>query len=288
MGIDLTDEKVRGEVLEALKKDNLVIRTKDEDESFVNSKLDLKAKEIESRYTPLFSKVKELTGYDGDADGEKLIEEAINNVKKTSSKSVSEWQKKYSELEKTVAEKEPAFNTIKQQFDQFKEFATNEKQTLLKQLEDARLESQQSTIKNEVGLATIKHLPKIGDNKHTVELANARVDAFLRTSKFETVDGKRVVKDANGKIYQSAQDGSILSVDEIVDGLLSELYDQKRVQVGAGSGKSGEEGGVEGLPEGINNQMDLLAYYQKQGKLNDDEIAKKVTELAKKYKLPIR
>lgn len=289
MPIDLTDEKVKGEVLEALKKENYVVRTADEDQSFLTSKIDLTKKEIESKYSPVFSKIKELTGYEGDEnEPDKLVVNAFDTFKNNVSSKVSEWEKKYSDLEKTVAEKEPAFNTLKQQFDQFKQSTEQEKQNLLKQVEDAKRQGERSLIDNEIGLAQLKFMPKVTDNQHTIELANARIDAFKRMSTFEMVDGKRVVKDAEGKIYQSNQDGSLLTVEQIVDNMLSDLYDEKRKQTGAGSGKDGEDPENVDLPEGVKSQMKLVEYYQKQGKLSEDEIAKKVVEMTKKYKLPIR
>lgn len=286
--IDLTDEKVKGEVFEALKKEKYVVRTADEDNSYLTSKIELTKKEIESKYTPILSKIKEVTGYEGEDEGEKLVLNAFDTFSKKKDTALTEWQKKASDLEKALAEKEPAVNVIKQQFDQFKATSESEKQTLLQQLNDVKKQSERSMITNEVSMAQNKHMPKIADNKHTIELANARVNAFMQTSTFETVDGKRVVKDPSGKIYQSNQDGSLLSVEQILDGLLSDLYDQKRVQTGAGSGKDSENPEGNTLPEGVTTQMQLLEYYKKQGKLTDVEIAKKIVEITKSHKLPLK
>ncbi len=294
MAIDLTDESVKAEVIGTLKKEGLIIRTADEDSSFVDSKTSEATKNLEAQYKqPLFDAVKLATGYEGSNETpDNLIKNAFGLMKTGHESALEKVNTDFLALKEKVDKNEPAVQLVQDQFEQYKVDAKTKEDGYLTQIKTLNDSSSLAVKNSEISAAFAKHSSKLSDEKHTKELAKMKADNFGNAFTREVIDNKVIWKDSNGTIQQSQQDGTALTADQIMDTLLSDLYDTKRVQTGAGSGKGGDGEGQElHLPDNVKDQMQLAEYIEKEMGIDpkSDKMAETFAKFKKEYpKLPIR
>lgn len=293
MAVDLTDENVKAEVIDALKKDEgLIIRTQEEDNSYLASKVDEAKQSVTNQYRiPLINTLKEVSGYEGsEEDPSELVKNGFAAFKTSVENEASDYKTKFENLQKKIDTEEPAAKIVQQQFDQYKADKDQEVLNLSNQLKEKENATKIAVLKSEMAGAYSVHSSKLPDSKHTQELAQMRRDNLERSIEPFEADGKKGYKDGNGNLYQSKQDGHLLSLSEIMDDLLSDLYDSSRKQSGAGSGKGdGAEEGIQ-LPEDVKSRVGLTKYLVNEKKLdpNTPEFTKVFMEYTKEFpSLPI-
>ena len=287
------DDTARDAAIADLKEGGYIVRTQDEESSFLDSHTQQKINNLTSRHaTEIESTVRELTGIEQNTDEKYFdyMKRGIGVVKTNGETALNDLQSKYDTLDNEFKKKSPEYDTIKQQFDTFKTTKNKEVTDLQTQLEELQNETSFAGIKNNIMEGYNSVLGSLKNDPLVLEVARSRLNGFIASQKdAKHVNGVYIFQKEDGSPRIATTDGHHLSSKEIMADMMKDLVDESRAKGGAGSGQGdgGGEGnaGVTDFPEGVENKVQLYEHIKNELKLNEDskEFHEKMNEYLKLY-----
>jgi hypothetical protein len=248
-----TDDKTKKSIISWLEKEGLTVRTSEQDETFIKSKVQSEVDKAYSGFATDFEKViKETTGVEKNPS-EKATDYATRAVG-DKLKGVTELQTKIKEYEEKGVEGNKVAENLKQQLEQVQGELKSANEAKVKLEADHKKQIFEGRLKGEIDgvIANIKPTFKKDLTPGLVDdILTAKLAKFNSEVKAEQVENTIVYKDGEGNIILNTKDGTPKSLNSIMTGYFGEYIDEGRKQGGAGSGGKDGAGGAGGGSEAL-------------------------------------
>jgi hypothetical protein len=298
-GFEGTDEATQKLILEGLEKSGFVVRTQDQEKSYLSTYAQRQVDEAFSkRNMQLEQTIKELTGVEK-ADAQEKYYDYFKRSLSIKLGDVEKLQAKIKEYEAKGADGNTIASEYKKQLE-----------ALQAQINNTRKEYEEKLSAKDKALfdTKIKSLTNATIDKLKANFNDTLSDSLLedviaaRINKFESeytpkdIEGVTVFYDKKGEPILSKKDGKPISMEEIFTDLFQPYMDEKKVQKGAGSskGQKKEDNQQQAswkdkqLPPEVKSKVALTKWLSTDLKMSEDskEFAEAFTELGKA--LPLR
>ena len=276
-----TDDATKASIQKWLEGQGLTIRSQEQDESFIQSKVQ---SEVDTSYRNQNNKfddfIKETTGVAKNAN-EKTTEYFTRSVKEKF-ESIAALQKKVTEFENN------GIDGNKEALRYKKELETSQEQvaTLKTEYEEKLQEHSSSVFKMRVDADVEKTMSEISkkfredvDEKLMKDIVANRLANFHNENKAVDLDGHIIYQDKDGKTRNGKKDGKPMNTSEVISGYFDDL---KKPTSGGGAGSGRGAGGAGGdgdkvrthesinLPADVKTKVQLMDHLVGVEKMNQD------------------
>lgn len=240
-----TDKKTKESIVSWLEKEGMIVRTKDQEENFLKSKVQDEVDEIMStRNQQVTDDIKELTGAEP-RKNEKWHEFMKRAVKETNEQLTT----KISQLEKSnkSGDNDEEIKSLKEQVKDLEKMVSEKE----KEIEDTKntyeTEKKVDTIKGRIqkGIDALKSKFKEVDENILNDSIEIRKQKIMNDYDIKETDGVEMIYDKKTNKPIRGKDGSPISLEDQINETFADLVDSSKNKPGGGTGKpgSGSPGG---------------------------------------------